>query len=167
MKIKYKEDQLSSERYALVDKETWEVEEFKNSIMVKKIKTSEVTFHSKSYLYLDTDRLKMLHSHGIREVELGLLILMSSNLSFALNICMQDDGTPHKTLSISKLVNKTPQDTNIKLKRLVEFGVLAYQKIPAHEHLGKVYIVNPNLIRRGKDFSNFIPTIFNDFMQKS
>jgi predicted transcriptional regulator len=167
MKIKYKEDQLSPERFALIDKETGVIEEFKNGIMVKKIKTDMVTFDSKSYLYLDTDRLKMLHSIGITETDLGLLMLISYNLSFIFNVCLQDDSKPHKTSSIRQLIKQSHQATKRKLNRLVELGVLAYEKIPLQEHNGKVYIVNPYLIRRGKDFSDYIPTIFHDFIDKS
>jgi len=164
---KYKDKVLSADKYALVNKETGEKEEFINGSLIERIPTHQVVFRYKSYLYLDTDRLKVLQSNGITEIDLGLLILLSGNLAFILNVCMNDDGKPYNASSIGQMINQSEQAAKRKLNRLVELGVLAHKKIIGHKELGKVYMINPYFIRRGKDFGEFLSEYFHDFIPNS
>lgn len=165
MEKKYKQRVLPSDKYEIVDKETGEIEDLKTGYMIERIPNYQVGFKSKSFLSFDTDSLKVLQSNGITETDMGLIMLISGNLSFNHNICMNNDKVPHTTLTISQMIKQSKQATKRKLNRLVELNILAYEKIPGNEHFGKVYMVNPYLLRRGKDFSEYLTKIFYDFVQ--
>ncbi len=129
--------------------------------------TKQVRISSQNYLYLDTDRLRTLKFNGITEVELGLLLLISENLSFNTNVCMQENGVPHTTATISTMLGQTQQGTKKKLNRLINLNTLSYKKLTGYESLGKVYIVNPFFLRRGKDFTEALDSIFKDISVES
>jgi len=165
MEKKYKQNALYSDKYALYNKDTGELEEFTNGVIIQKIPTNLVTIHSNSYLSFNTEGLKVLQSKGITEIEMGLLMLISGNLSFHYNICMNDEKVPYTPLAISHMIKQKRQSVKRKLNRLVDLNILAYEKIPGNENLGKVYLVNPYLLRRGKEFSDYLTKIFYDFVQ--
>ena len=122
--------------------------------------------HSKSYLFLDTERLKILHSYGITQVELGFLMLISANLMSFHNICMNDDGKPHTADSIGELIGESRQSAKRKIDNLIDKNVLAQVTHPNVKHLKKVYAVNPHILRKGKDQSEYLSNIFYDFVKK-
>lgn len=159
---KIKTEQLSSDKYSLVNKETGVVEEFDKDSKVFATKlTGEVEYSSKDYSYLDNTKCIELFKKGIKYNELGVLIIMSLQLLRRYNVCMYDASTPFTTKSLSEILKITPQATRNILRRLIELDVVAHVTINEIKHLGKVYIVNPQLIRKGKLFSGKLGQFFN------
>ena len=154
MKYNIKTKALNPQEYAFVNKTTGEVEEFEKETKVFTTKlTGDVEYSSKNYSYLDNDKLIELINRGIKYNELGVLITLSVQLLKRYNICMYDDSTPFTTKTLSEVLKITPQATRNIIRRLIELNVLAHATIKEMQHLGKVYIIDPQLIRKGKQFS--------------
>jgi len=69
---------------------------------------------------------------------------------------------PHTTKSISLLINNSPQATKNKLNSLIELGILYHGEIKEKKSWGKVYILNPHLVRKGKILKGYLKEIFFD-----
>lgn len=164
MKRKYKSKDFSVDDWGLYNKETGETMEVNAGKITLSTPTQQVMLSSNNYLYLDTDRLKILRENGISDIETGLLVLVSSNLAFSSNICMTEEGEPHTSLTIAQMLGQTQQSVNRKLKKLQELGLIKKTNVPGNKELGKVYIVNPYLLRRGKNFANYLSNMFTDII---
>jgi predicted transcriptional regulator len=164
MKRRIKNEDYPTDRFGIYDKETGEPIELDYGKITASKPTKQVSVSSKNYLYLDTDRLKILKGNGIPDFEIGLLVLMCSNLAFNNNVAMNDEGVPHTSSSIAEMLGQTSQAVRRKLRKLEEMGVVKKTNIPGHRDMGKVYLVNPYLIRRGKNFSDFLSQIFTDIV---
>lgn len=164
MKRKFKTEEYPADKYGIFDKETGEPIELDYGKIIASKPTKQVSVSFKNYLYLDTDRLKILKNNSISDFEIGLLLLMCSNLAFNSNIAMTDEGVPHTSKSIAEMLDQTPQAVRRKLRKLEQKGVIKKTNIPGNRDLGKVYLVNPYLIRRGKNFGDFLLRIFTDFI---
>lgn len=152
-KIDFKDTQITN-------KITGEIIDLSNESVYKTIETDQIEYHYDSYVYTNTERVQSLLESGISLGDLGLLMAISVKLLPVQNICMMDDKTPHTTKSIAELIHYSVDRTKTKLDNLIELGVLAYEKIHWNKGSKKVYIVNPYYIRRGKIFTNYIPTLF-------
>ena len=164
MKRKFKNTDYPTDRFGIYDFETEEIKTLKGEKLTASKPTKQVSVSFKNYLYLDTDSLKILKNNGISDFEIGLLLLMCSNLAFNSNVAMNDEGVPHTSKSIAEMLGQTPQAVRRKLRKLEQIGVIKKTNIPGNRDLGKVYLVNPNLIRRGKNFGDFLLRIFTDFV---
>ena len=164
MKRKYKSEDLDINEWVLVNNKTGETRELKEGKISILSPTKLVKLHSANYFIFDTDRLNLLLEKGLTDIHIGLLALMSSNLEFKFNICLTQDGKPHTSSNIAELLGQTQQAVIRKLKKLQELGIIKKTTIPENKHLGKVYMVNPYLLRKGKDFSVFLSQIFYDIV---
>jgi hypothetical protein len=166
MDRRYKDEKLNMEDIELWSKKTGELIEMGDKALIIRKQTEKVSYNHKSYVYFDTERLAALRAKGVKYNELGVAILLAENLSFNYNICMKDGVNPHSTSSIAEVLGITPQATKKILKQLEILNVLAYEKKYGDKQFGKVYIMNPYLICRGKEFSNIITRFFNDIKPK-
>jgi hypothetical protein len=107
-----------------------------------------------------------LNSYRISQVELGFLMLISTNLFSFHNICMKDDNTPHTADSIGESIGETRQNVKLKLDRLEKMNILARVTFPDMRHLKEVLVVNPHILRKGKDFNEYLLNVFYDFAKK-
>ena len=164
MQRKYQSKDFPVNGWGLYNKETGETMEINTGKITLSTPTQQVMLNSKNYLFLDTDRLQILRKNGISDIEMGLLVLVSGNLAFNSNICMTDEGKPHSCSTIAKMIGQTPQAVNRKLRKLEEMGLIKKTNIPGNRDLGKVYIVNPYLLRRGKNFANYLSNMFTDII---
>ena len=164
MKRKSKTDNFDVEEWVLMNPKTGEMREFEEGKISVIRPTKLVTLHSENYFIIDTDRLNILRKQGLKDIHIGLLVLMSANLGYKLNICLTQDGKPHTSSTIAELLGQTQQAVIRKLKKLQELKIIKKTTISDNKHLGKVYIVNPYLLRKGKDFSIFLSLIFTDFL---
>ena len=146
----------------ITDTETGEIINTSELGLLQRTGTGEISITSKAFVYLDTDKLLILLHNEITQVELALLITVSSNLLLGSNICMKDENDPHTTESIAKLTKTTTQSVRGKLKRLEKLGILHYGIMRENKRLGKVYIVNPHIIRRGVKLKGSLATLFDD-----
>lgn len=162
IKNEYDYTELSIVGNEIMDTETGETFDISNAILLKKTEIGKFSISYSSFIFLNTEELKLLLVAGIKDVDLALLISMSSNLVTGKNICLRDDDTPHTTASIGKLINNSEQSTKLKLNRLVKEGLLHYGVLEKKEGFGKVYIVNPHLIKKGINFSFFLQKLFNE-----
>ena len=137
IKDRYKDTKMNTANRVFADSDTGEVIDASGFTLLKRTSTGEITISSKAYVYLDTDQLFNLLANGITQVELALLITISSNLLIGSNVC------------IAKLIGTTPQSVKLKLNRLEKLDVLHYGIMKENKMLGKVYIVNPHIIRKG------------------
>lgn len=152
-KIDFKDTQITN-------KITGEIIDLSNDNLYRTIDTDQIEYHYDSYVYTNTERVQSLLESEISLGDLGLLMAISVKLLPVQNICMMDDKTPHTTKSISECIHYSVDRTKTKLDNLIELGVLAYEKINWNKGSKKVYIVNPFYVRRGKIFTNYIPTLF-------
>lgn len=146
----------------IIDKETGEIFDISNAVLLKKTEIGKFSISYSSFIFLNTEELKLLLVAGIKDVDLALLISMSSNLVTGKNICLSDDDTPHTAASIGKLISNSEQATKLKLNSLVKEGLLHYGVIKQEKGFGKVYVVNPHLIKKGVDFSVFLKELFDE-----
>lgn len=167
VKNRYKDSKLNTTNKMLVDSTTGEIVEIGNINVMARKSTGEISISSKTFVYLDTDKLSILLDNGIKQVELALLMTISSNLLLGSNICMKNDDNPHTASSIGKLIGTTSQSVKLKLHRLEELGVLHYGIMRENKRLGKVYIVNPHIIRKGLKLKGSLATIFDDIKRSS
>jgi hypothetical protein len=152
----------------ITDTGTGEVIDTSELGLLQRTNTGEISINSKAFVYLDTDKLLTLLANGITQVELAMLITISSNLLIGSNICMKNDNDPHTTESIAKLISKTTTTQSVKgkLKKLEKLGVLYYGMMKENKRLGKVYIVNPHIIRRGVKLKGSLALMFDDIKKK-
>jgi predicted transcriptional regulator len=165
IKKEYIDKKFASSINELVDPKTGEIFDLKKSNLIIRKETGNFSINSSSYVYLDTLKLSILIKNGIKQVDLALLITLSSNLHYynnaGYNICMDDDN-PHTTKSIGLLINNSPQATKNKLNNLIDLGLLYHGEIKEKKGWGKVYVVNPHLVRKGKSVKKYLGEIFND-----
>lgn len=163
MQKKIKTKALNATEYAFINKLTGEIEEFEKDSKVFTTKlTGDVEYNSKNYSYLDNDKLIELLNKEIKYNELGVLITMSVQLMKRYNICMYDEITPFSTKTLSEILKITPQATRNIIRRLIELNIVAEVTIKEMKHLGKVFVINPQLIRKGKQFSGQLGQYFRE-----
>ena len=153
---RYKDTKLKE----LVDTETGEIIDTSELGLIQRASTGEISISSKTYAYLDTNVLSNLIKIGIKQVDLALLVTLSSNLLIGCNVCMKDENDPHTTSSIAKLIGNSDQAVKIKLNRLIKLKALHYGILKENKRLGKVYIINPHIIRKGLKFKASLGIIF-------
>lgn len=162
VKTKYKRTRIDTKNKQIVDIVTGELTEFKNESLYTTKPTNQATIDYKNYVYLDTDKLSVLLSKGIKQVELGLLITLSSKIQNRYCVCLKNEDQPHTTKSIAHLIGESPQSVKSKLNKLIEIGVLVYTQSIGNQSWGKVYIMNPHFIKKGINFSKSVCELFND-----
>lgn len=168
IKKQYRDKKIEVSSETIADTLTGEIYEVGNSsTLFARTLTGNIIISSKNYVYLDTDKLLILIQNGIKQVDLAILISLAGNLLIKYNICMMDDKNPHKTSSIAKLTDSTEQSVKIKLNRLVKSGLLYHGTIKEKKGFGKVYIINPHLLRKGKEQSSTLSSLFDDIVLKS
>jgi hypothetical protein len=158
--------QIDLKNIETYNKITGEVNELENAYIYRDVDTKQVIYDCDHYVYVNTERLSSLIKNGMDLSEIGLLLAISIRLMPALNVCLQNNEKPHTTKTISLLINYSQNRTKKKLDKLVELGVIAYQKILGHEKLGKVYHVNPHYVRFGYKYSDVIPPLFYDTIEE-
>lgn len=162
VKRRYKDTKLNTTNKMLYDSNTYVLSDIGNITVMERKDTGEITINSKAYVYLDTNCLTNLLQNGIKEVDLALLISLSSNLLIGHNICMRNEFDPHTTATIAKQFGHSVQAIKKKLNRLVELNVLFYGVFKDKKSMGKVYVINPHLIRKGAKLRATLGDIFND-----
>lgn len=120
-----------------------------------------------NYIMLNLECLNAILSIGIKQVELGLLISICSNLLVNENICLQDNNEPHTTSSIAKLTGHSVQATKKKLNSLKKMDLLNHSFTKYKFGQKKVYRVNPHIIRKGVHMNSILATLFNDITVQS
>jgi hypothetical protein len=150
----------------IVDYETGEIIDVSHTGLIERKSTNDISISSKAYVYLDTDQLFTLLANGITQVELALLVTVSNNLMIGSNICMINDDKPHTADSIAKLIGTTRQSVKLKLKNLDKIGVIYHGIMKENKRLGKVYIVNPHIIRKGHKMKQSLGTIFDEIKRQ-
>lgn len=162
VKIKHKRTRVNTVNKQLLDTVTGELTDLKNDTLYISNATNQVTIDYKNYVYLDTDRLGILLANGIKQVDLGLLIILSRKIQNRYCVCLKDDEAPLTTKTIAELIGETPQGVKTKLNRLEKQGVLAYSKSMGNPNWGKVYIINPHIIKKGINLSKSVCELFDD-----
>lgn len=162
VKRRYKETKLDTFNKMLLDSKTGEISDIGNITVMERKDSGEIMINSKAYVYLDTNCLTSLLRNGVKEVDLALLITLSSNLLIGHNICMRNEFDPHTTATIAKQCGYTVQAVKKKLNRLLKQNVLYYGTFKDKKSMGKVYVVNPHLIRKGNKLRAILGDIFND-----
>jgi len=150
----------------LTNKNTGEIHAQQGNILVSKL-TGKIKVDYKEYAYIDLESLRHILSKGITQVELALLITLSSNLLQDENICMQNNGEPHTTLSIAKLINNTHQATKKKINKLIKRDLLNYSIAKVKLRSQKVYRINPHFLKKGVYLNSLLAPLFNPIGEES
>jgi hypothetical protein len=146
----------------ITDYETGEIINTSELGLFTRTSTGEISINSKAFVYFDTEKLNYLLAKKIKQVDLALFITLSSNLLIGSNICMKNNDEPHNTDSIAKLIDATPQSVKRKLNSLEKLGLLYYGIMKENKRLGKVYILNPFIIRKGVKLKASLTSLFYD-----
>ena len=154
-------DKKLPSNYEIIDKATGEIIPIDGSIMLRK-STGGINASYNSFLTLNLLSLKIILSRGITQVQLGLLISISSNLLINENICMQDNGEPHTAISIGEIIGNSKQAAKTKLNSLIKLGLLNYSKTKVGLGYKKVYRINHCLLKKGKNLNAALQPLFND-----
>lgn len=157
---RYKDEYIKMDNLELVDTTTGEIKEFKNAALIKRTDAKIKQFNSLNYNIIDNDYFLKCLIGGVKQVDLGLLLTISSNMMMKYNICIDGQDNPLTTKSISEIIDQTEQNTKRKLNRLVKSNLLYYGKYRKKKMYGKVYIVNPYVIRKGHKYCDGIPQLF-------
>jgi len=157
---RYKDEYIKMDDLVLFNTTTDEIKEFKNASLIKRTDEGIIQYNSSIYNIIDNDVLLKCLIRGVKQVDLGLLLTISNNLRMNYNICLDSQNNPLTTKSISKIIGQTEQNTKRKLNRLVKSNLLYYGKYWKKKMFGKVYIVNPQIIRKGHKFCAGIPQLF-------
>ena len=161
----YKDKKIQIHSDSIVDTDTAEIIDIeKSSSLFSRKFTGDISITSKNYVYLDTDKVTILLKKGIKQVDLALLISLTSNLLAKYNICMLDDKSVHKASTIAILTESTQQSVKVKLNRLENLGLLFHGTLKDKKSLGKVYVINPHLLRKGTRQSGTIGVLFDDIL---
>jgi hypothetical protein len=154
------------EHKVVVDRRTQKEIVTKGELTVKEY-TGQINVNYKSYIYLNLEALAFVLSHKVRQVDLGVLISMCTNLLPIENICCHVDGEPHTAKTIAVLTNQSEQAVKKKLNNLCKLNVLDYSVAIVRLKRKKVYRVNPHFLRIGKDLNKSILGRFNPLEEKS
>jgi hypothetical protein len=157
---RYKDKKLPKNQ-EIIDKTSGEVIANAGNIF-RRESTGKINMDYEEYVYLELKSLRSVLSNGIKQVELGLLITLCTNLMHEENICMQDNGEPHTTSSIASLIDHSPQSTKAKLNRLIEMNLLDHSKAKYGFKEKKVFRINPHIIKKGRHLNAKLPQLFND-----
>lgn len=150
----------------IIDPDTGEIIDVSFAGLIERKNTNDITFNSKAFVYLDTDQLFILLANGITQVELALLVTISNNLMLGSNICMINDDKPHTADSIAKMIGTSRQSVKLKLKSLQKIGAIYHGIMKENKRLGKVYIVNPHIIRKGHKMKQSLRTTFDEIKRQ-
>ena len=156
----YKDTKISISNNEIVDPNSGELFDISNASLMKRTKTGEIAINYQEYFYLDTTKLNLLIKNKIKQVDLALLISISILTDH--NICMSKEDTPHSAATIGLLINNSKQAIKKKLNRLEDSGLLYHGYIRQRRRYGKVYVVNPHLIKKGHKHGAFLAELFND-----
>lgn len=157
---RYKDEYIKMDNLELIDTTTGEIKEFKNASLIKRTDEGITQLNSLNYNIIDNDNLLKCLIGGLKQVDLALLLTISSNMMMKYNICLDSQNNSLTTKSISEIIDQTEQNTKRKLNRLVKSNLLYYGKYWKKKKFGKVYIVNPNVIRKGHKFCPGITQLF-------
>ena len=159
---RYKDTKLSK-NFTVIDNTTGELAALDGNVLIRK-PTGKINVNYSAFLYLNLQSLTKILSKGITQVQLGLLISISSNLLINENICMQDNDEPHTAESIGKIIGNTKQAAKIKLNSLIKLDLLSYSKTRIGLKFKKVYRINPFLLKRGIDLKDDLAELFNPIL---
>lgn len=159
-------DKPLKQGHVIVDIKTGEQVPIEGKVLIRK-STGKININFQDYGYFNLEALRIILSLGIKQVELGLLVTLCSNLMQDENISLQENDEPHTTLSIAALTNQTEQAVKKKLNVLIKLGLLDYSKTMVGLKMKKVYRVNPYMIRKGKQLNGNLKSLFNDIYEPS
>lgn len=145
----------------LANIETGEIHDNNNGAIYQDVKDGTKSINYQSYFYSDAVAVHNLIKKGITQVELGLLFAISTGLKIDYNNCMLNEETPHSTKSIAKKIGESPQSVKKKLNSLVDMNAIVYDEIYKIFSYGKVYIVNPHIIKKGRNIKPELLEVFN------
>lgn len=160
IKVSYNYTELNLVGNEIADTETGETFDISNSVLLKRTETGRISINYVLFNFINSKKLIDLLFLGIRDVDLALLICMSLNMTKGENICLEDNDDPHSTASIAKMIGQTIQATKTKLNRLLKLELLYYGVVNHRRDSGKVYVINPNILKNGNYSKVFLKELF-------
>jgi len=109
-----------------------------------------------SHFLLVYDNELNLAYKQLSHTEIGTLIKMSINIGYHNNILLDPNNEEFSSSSLAKAIGITTQQLGVITRKMEKCGLLYYGKIPKMKTRRKVYVVSPNLLRRGKDIDKLI-----------
>ena len=163
MKKNSKDTKLSWNDYEIVDKNTGVIGILKNTTLLIREEGYGMIMNSRLYYIVDQDRLNCLLNKGLEIQAMGLFIILSKNILKKFNICLNKNDIPYSAKLIAKEVNKSTQQVRSYIRILIEQNILHEAEISSQKHLGKVLVINPYLIRKGRLIDDSLKGLFDDF----
>lgn len=103
---------------------------------------------SDNYVIMDSDTAKMVQAK-VSSGDFQKLVSLSTYLSSKLNILL-NHKVPFTEPTLSKFLKMNKDNTVRFVKRMVKAGVMVYTVCAPSGYEQKVYIMNPQLFRKGK-----------------
>lgn len=146
----------------IVDSSTGEVLNTPGSRVFELKSTGHCDFDYARYAFFNTIAFSDLHAK-LKPSEMALLTVLIAGIEPNFNICMQSQDHAHTTKSIAQALGETPQSVRRKLKRLIEHGVLHHGRMKHYKAkpLGKVYVLNPHVVKVGRKKPAELAELFN------
>lgn len=138
---------LSSEALSQIA-ENAEGKDFKINIMVD---SGLIEINSKNYIVTDSDVMALVEK-VISEKDCFRLMRLGSSLRAPYNLVASDNGVPFNTTKLADKLGINVENTNKFVKRMCDKGLMTYTNCTQRGVTGKIYAVNPQLIRRGKRY---------------
>ena len=160
IKVEYNYKQLKISGDEIADTETGETFDISNSVLLKRTEKGKISISYSLYNFINSEKIIDLVVFGIKDVDLALLICMSLNMLKGENICLENNGTPHTTASIASMIGQTIQSTKLKLNRLMNLNLIYYGTIDHRRNSGKVYVINPNILKTSNLSKVFLKKLF-------
>ena len=152
MKEIFKTKVIDARKVSIFDNDSGEeiYQEFKGVLTIKE-STNLVSISYDNYVYLDSDKVNYFSKLGLKLHHLGLIAFLSSTIKYNNQACVDEIGEPLSTKKIALIIGKSENATKALINDLESYGLVWYGKL--REYKGKVYVLNPHLIRKGTKFS--------------
>lgn len=157
----YKNKKINPSGNEIADCGSGEIIDISGQTLTAGKKTNKVSVNYTNYLIIDIDKIQIL-VNKLRQVEIALLISILTYIQTETHICMDEDDSPMTAKKAGRLIGESEQSTKIKLNALVNLNLLYYGKLHYRKSLGKVYVVNPHLLKKGKTFDKRLMSYFDD-----
>jgi hypothetical protein len=154
-----KGSKLKTNSNTLVDGETGELFDIKDSSVYANKLTGNIKIDYADFVMLEIVQLQILMRLGAKQEDIALLMILATQIEIGTNLCLNEFGKPHDTNSIARLCNCTVQSAKRKLNKLIKLGAMAHDKFNT---IKKVYAINPHIIKKGKDTKPIVISKFKE-----
>lgn len=138
------------------------VSELKDSKVEITEDSESIVVTSDNYTVIDSEAMLFLTQH-LNRSELGAVSIISADLRTPLNI-VYNNTIPHTNETLQELLGMASNSTfNLLIKKLMKLGVLYQIKGYIMGKIRVIYMMNPFVARKRKQFDEKVVNLFREF----